>query len=68
MEELPTRALPGGASTAAAAGSHPGLPARDYFDPGIFELEKERIFYRSWFCVGRASELAEPGAFLTREA
>jgi hypothetical protein len=44
---------------------HPGLPGRDYHAPEVFELEKERIFFRSWFCVGREEQLAEPGDFLT---
>jgi Rieske 2Fe-2S family protein len=50
-----------------APSTHPGLPARDYFEPAVYELEKERIFYRRWFCVGRESELPGPGAFLARE-
>ena len=66
-EELSPRAFPGGPGEAAAAGAHPGLPARDYFDPGVYELEKERIFFRRWFCIGRESELPEAGAFLARE-
>lgn len=45
----------------------PGLPARDYYDPAVYSLEKERLFYRQWFCVGRASELPESGSYLTRE-
>ena len=51
----------------AAPEVHPGLPARDYWAPEIYELEKERLFYRHWFCVGRAEELPEAGAFLTRD-
>jgi Rieske 2Fe-2S family protein len=56
-----------GLDPGAAAGVHPGLPARDYWAPEIYELEKERLFYRRWFCVGRAEELPEAGAFLTRD-
>jgi glycine betaine catabolism A len=43
------------------------LPARNYFSPEIYELEKERIFYRSWFCVGRAGEIANPRDFIARK-
>jgi Rieske 2Fe-2S family protein len=50
-----------------ASDSHPGLPARDYFAPEVYELEKERLFYRHWFCVGREEELPETGAFVTRD-
>jgi Rieske 2Fe-2S family protein len=50
-----------------AAGIHPGLPRRDYHAPEVFELEKERIFFRSWFCVGREEQLPQPGDFLTAE-
>jgi Rieske 2Fe-2S family protein len=45
----------------------PGLPGRDYFDPAVFELEKDTCFFRSWFCIGRADELPAPGDFLTRD-
>ena len=61
------QASPGAAGAAAAAGVNPGLAARDYFDPEIYELEKERLFYRRWFCVGRESEMPEVGAFVTRD-
>jgi Rieske 2Fe-2S family protein len=43
------------------------LPARDYYDEAIFALETERIFHRSWFCVGREEEIPAPGDFLVRE-
>jgi len=41
------------------------LPGRDYHDPAVFELERERIFARSWFYAGRADTLAQPGDFVT---
>jgi Rieske 2Fe-2S family protein len=50
-----------------AAGVQPGLPGRDYHAPEIYELERERIFFRSWFCVGRDEELPEAGCFLTQD-
>jgi len=50
-----------------AADVHPGLAARDYFEPGIYALEKERLFHRRWFCVGRESELPDAGAFVARD-
>ena len=40
------------------------LPSRYYTDPDIFELEKERIFYRSWVYFCHASQIAEPGDYL----
>ena len=43
------------------------LPARDYYAPDVFELEKERIFFRSWFCVGREEQLRETGDYIVRE-
>jgi glycine betaine catabolism A len=46
---------------------HPGLPGRDYHGREIFELEKERIFFHGWFCVGRQEQLPNPGDFLTQE-
>ena len=46
---------------------HLGLPGRDYCAPEIYALEQERIFYRSWFCVGREEQLPEVGDFLTAD-
>ncbi len=66
-QDVVPQALAPAPSTAAAVDVHPGLPARDYFEPAIYELEKERLFYRHWFCVGRESELPEAGTFLTRD-
>ena len=43
------------------------IPARFYTNPDVFEQEKEQIFARSWLCVGHASEVAEPNAYITRE-
>ena len=41
------------------------LPARYYRDAGIYELEKESIFYRNWLYAGHVSQLVERGAYLT---
>ncbi len=41
------------------------LPARFYFDPEIYELEKRAIFYRSWWYAGHKSQLSETGSFIT---
>jgi len=48
-------------------GIHPGLPGRDYADPAVYAFERDAVFHRTWFCVGREEELAEPGDFLTRD-
>lgn len=37
-----------------------------YTSPEIFALEKEKIFARSWLCVGRASAFARPGDYQLR--
>jgi phenylpropionate dioxygenase-like ring-hydroxylating dioxygenase large terminal subunit len=37
------------------------LPASWYTDPAVLELERERIFARSWQYAGRAALVAEPG-------
>jgi len=34
-----------------------------YTNPGIFELELEKIVYRNWILAGHVSELAQPGDF-----
>ncbi|HKO51914.1 MAG TPA: aromatic ring-hydroxylating dioxygenase subunit alpha [Polyangiaceae bacterium] len=41
-----------------------GLPRAAYTDEAVHEFELERIFGRSWSCVGREQELAGPGEFL----
>ena len=39
------------------------LPWSWYTDATVLELERERIFRRSWQYVGHAGEVAEPGSF-----
>ena len=43
------------------------LPGRDYRDPEIFDLEKRQIFWRKWFCVGRAEQAPETGDWFTAD-
>lgn len=41
------------------------LPAHLYFDPEVFEAEKEAIFYKNWNFVCAANQLEAPGAYTT---
>ena len=43
----------------------PTLPARYYHAPDVFEKEKAKIFFRSWQFAGHASQLKEPGSYIT---
>ena len=43
------------------------VPARYYYDPEWYELERKSIFMRSWINVGHVCELPEPGSFIRRE-
>jgi Rieske 2Fe-2S family protein len=43
------------------------LPRAAYLAPEVFHREQERIFWREWFVVGRAEELAGPGDYIVRE-
>ncbi|MGI8498173.1 MAG: aromatic ring-hydroxylating oxygenase subunit alpha [Gemmatimonadaceae bacterium] len=43
------------------------IPSRLYTDPVYLELEKERVFARSWQLVGRTEQVRESGQFFTAE-
>lgn len=43
------------------------IPARYYYDPEWYELERKAVFLRSWLNVGHVCELPEPGSFIRRE-
>jgi Rieske 2Fe-2S family protein len=45
----------------------PTLPGTDYHAPEVFALEREKVFFREWFYVGRADEAPEAGDFLTAD-
>lgn len=40
---------------------------RIFADPAIFDAEMERIFGRTWVCVGHETEIPEPGDFKTED-
>ncbi len=37
-----------------------------YLSDELFERERERIFWREWFCAGREEELEQAGDYVTR--
>lgn len=39
------------------------LPGEHYLQPDHFRKERDRIFHREWFCVGREEGLAETGDY-----
>jgi phthalate 3,4-dioxygenase subunit alpha len=41
-------------------------PAGIYSDPEVFELERERLFSRTWQFLAHESEIANPGDFVVR--
>ena len=43
------------------------IPARLYTDPVYLELEREKIFARTWQLVGRTEQVGESGQFFTAE-
>ncbi|MHC8508357.1 MAG: aromatic ring-hydroxylating oxygenase subunit alpha [Rhodospirillales bacterium] len=40
------------------------LPSRFFYDPEIFERERDAVFYPSWHCVCHVSEIEAPGAYV----
>ena len=43
------------------------LPSRCYTDAGFLEVERERVFGRTWQLVGRGDQVSSPGRFFTAE-
>jgi len=43
------------------------IPAPFYTDPAVAQVEKERIFGRTWQVVGRHDQIARPGDYFTTE-
>jgi phenylpropionate dioxygenase-like ring-hydroxylating dioxygenase large terminal subunit len=52
----------------ATAGRTTTLPWSWYRDPAVFEVERERIFRRSWQYVGRVDEVPESNSFAATRA
>jgi choline monooxygenase len=44
------------------------IPWSWYSDPAVLQLERERVFRRTWQYAGRADQVAEPGSFCTADA
>ncbi len=55
--------------TALVAGQRTGqaLDRALYMDPAMFERDMQRLFLRHWLCVGHASQLPNPGDYITTE-
>ena len=45
----------------------PTLPGTDYHADDVFDLERERVFARSWVCVGRAEQVPDAGDYMVAE-
>ncbi|MBV1916747.1 MAG: aromatic ring-hydroxylating dioxygenase subunit alpha [Sphingomonadaceae bacterium] len=43
------------------------VPAKAYYDPDWYELERQAVFLRSWINMGHSCELPEPGDFIHRK-
>jgi Rieske 2Fe-2S family protein len=54
--------MTGYVSPPPVAGLEPTLPSSWYRSDKVFGLEKERIFFREWLCVGREEELLSPAS------
>ncbi|MFN7150414.1 MAG: aromatic ring-hydroxylating oxygenase subunit alpha [Microthrixaceae bacterium] len=45
----------------------PLIPTSRYTDPAFFELERERVFPRTWLFMGHESEWPQPGSYRSSE-
>ena len=36
-----------------------------YTDEALYQLELDRIFARTWICMGHESQISKPGDFMT---
>ena len=45
----------------------PTLSGADYTGQGVFDEERERIWWGDWVCFGRSEEVANPGDYLVRD-
>ena len=43
------------------------IPSRWYTDPAFLDLERERVFWRTWQPVGHARDAAQPGQYFSCE-
>ncbi len=43
------------------------LPASWYSDPGVYAVERERVFARAWHYAGPAEWVADPGSFFAAQ-
>jgi phenylpropionate dioxygenase-like ring-hydroxylating dioxygenase large terminal subunit len=41
------------------------MPSAYYTDPSILDLEREHLFRKEWFCIGRLEEVPNPGDYMT---
>jgi phenylpropionate dioxygenase-like ring-hydroxylating dioxygenase large terminal subunit len=57
---------PVSAAAVAHLGTQP-VPAKPYYDPDWFALEREAVFRRSWLYIGHECELQENGSFIRRD-
>jgi len=53
--------------TPNATGLRATLPAEDYYAPEVFEVDRERIFFRHWLCIGREEAIPNPGDYVVRD-
>lgn len=43
------------------------LPVAPYLEKEVFDLEKAKVFKKSWLCVAHETDVAAPGDYITRD-
>jgi phenylpropionate dioxygenase-like ring-hydroxylating dioxygenase large terminal subunit len=65
-EQLERALPPLGLDDAGAVLGHDPIPLEPYYSQEWFELERDKVFTRTWLMLGRVEEIPNPGDYMVR--